>query len=127
MKVIAKKKIKVLFTEKEFKDDAANRLKEYLAKQKEGIVYKINITTDFIHGWSSDITEIYVPSEGIFYNAQGCGMIHVGRYDHAKRLGTVSLGEYQIETLRDYIKAKEELDNLQEYWATTIKHMDKKK
>ncbi len=122
-----KKKIKVLFTEKELKEEDKSRLEEYLAKQKEGIVYKINITTDFIHSWTADITEIYVPSEGIFYNAQGCGMIHIGRYDHAKRLGTVSLGEYQIKTLRDYIKAKDGLDDLQEYFSITIKHMDKKK
>ncbi len=122
-----KKKTNTILTEKEFKDGEANRLKEYLAKQKEGIVYKINITIDFIHSWTSDITEIYVPSEGIFYNAQGCGMIHLGRYDHAKRLGTVSLGEHQIETLRDYIKAKEGLDNLQEYFSATIKDMEKKK
>ena len=122
-----RKKTKTIFTEKEFKDGEADRLKEYLAKHKEGIVYKINITTDFIHRWTTDIREIYVPSEGIFYNAQGCGMIHIGRYDHAKRLGIVLLGEHQVETLRDYIKAKEGLDNLQEHFSTTIKFMDKKK
>ncbi len=125
-----KRKTSTIVTDKQFKDASAKRVKEYLDNQVECTVYQITITggtMEMIHGMYYKIKEVYVPSEGIFFNDQGCGMIYVGRYDGAKKLGTITLGKYQIDGLREYIKGKESLERIQKELPNWIKWMKKKK
>jgi len=90
-------------------------------------VYDIRINTDIIHGWSAVIREVYIPSEGIFFNSEGCGMIHVGRYDNAKKVGTTKITDYIVNCAKAYVKSKEDLKGIQERmdnWTKT-KFLDK--
>lgn len=90
-------------------------------------VYDLYITTDFIHSWGQTIREVYIPSEGIFFNSKGCGMIHIGRYDDAKKVGTTKVSDYIRDVTKAYVKAKDELNGIQERmdnWTKT-KHLEK--
>ncbi len=90
-------------------------------------VYDIRINTDIIHGWSAVIREVYIPSEGIFFNSKGWGMIHIGRYDGAKKVGTTKVSDYIRDIAKSYVKAKDELKGIQERmdnWTKT-KHLEK--
>jgi len=39
----------------------------------DGIVYKVSIVTDIIHGWKGDVYELHIPSENIAINLGGSG------------------------------------------------------
>jgi len=93
----------------------------------DATVYDLYITTDFIHNWGQTIREVYIPSEGIFFNQKGCGMLHVGRYDDAKKVGTTKITGYIRDITKTYVKAKQDLESIQEdmdNWTKT-KHLEK--
>ncbi len=112
------------------KKEVNRMIKSMKGKKPEYVdvtVYDLYITTDFIHNWGQTIREVYIPSEGIFFNEKGCGMLHVGRYDDAKKVGTTKITGYIRDTAKSYVKAKEGLESIQEdmgNWTKT-KHLEK--
>ena len=72
------------------------------------------------HGMDHKIREIYIPDEGIFFNSQACGMIHIGRYDDAKDVGDTQISKYFVEDLKKLIKGKEKLEGIQDAYKKAL-------
>ena len=57
--------------------------------------YKIEVTTDVIHGWKSIIDEVYVPDADLFINKETC---FIGGEDNKDRVPKEFTDLFKIET-----------------------------
>jgi len=111
---------------KQFNDEA-ERKRKWEELYVKAVVKEITITVDLIHGWNSKIREIYIPSEGIFFNQEACNMIHVGRYDEAKEVGETHISKHYVGVMKDYIKAKESIERLRKSYKKEFDFKEKLK
>jgi len=66
-----------------------------------------------MYGFRRAVKEIYVPCEGVFFNSSyGCGVTHVGRYDDAKKLGTLKIEESDVKILKEHLKFCDDKNSL---------------
>lgn len=90
----------------------------------KGTIWSINISTDFIHNFTTRIVEIHIPDLNIAYNIYD-GNANVFKYDSSREVGwedvhkrlhpSVCLGEIKIaddfaKVLKDYIEIKETVE-----------------
>jgi len=108
-------------------DDEVERKRKWEELYVKAVVKEIVITTDLIHGWKTTIREIYIPSEGIFFNEEACNMIHVGRYDEAKEVGETHISKHFIGVMKDFIKARDSIERLRESYKKEFDTKEKLK
>jgi hypothetical protein len=107
----------------------------------KGIIYKLTVTTDIVHGWTTDIFELYIPEEDIAVNISSSGTdansvrcfslkdrnrrgdcdynpdkiednYHERRYSGAKIIREVSVDFHVIDKLKVYIESKDRIEGI---------------
>lgn len=97
--------------------------------------YKVVVTTDYIHGWTKEIIEFWIPPvngnhDGIVFNFYGndntmnCWFENKPRYigdeskdegkDKGTKLGDIELSESTADVICDFLKSREKINTLAE-------------
>lgn len=100
-------------------------------KTYKGIVYEVKVTTDIAHGWSQDITEVFIPEKHIAFNiAEGLNCFSISdsedataspmRYEKAMSMDEIEVPAEIVDTMVSYTAAKERLGNVRDWYEMNV-------